>query len=130
MTAFRDFFRSILKGYGSFFKNLLRFILAAFVIALTAAVIAFPLWFLAIQHTALYTRLLIACTLAWLVYRSFRRRSLPVLLLRTLHAGGILLAAYSAGMAFFYGAVLPGLLATVLGLLLFGLLIRRKPERA
>lgn len=130
MTDYRDIFRSILAGYGNFFRNLLRFFLAAIIIALTAAIIAFPLWFLAIQHTALYSRLLIVCTLAWLAYRSVRRKHLPVLLLRTLHTGGILLAVYAAVAAFIYGAVLPGILSAALGLLLFGLLIRRKPERA
>jgi len=130
MTAFHEIFRSILKGYGSFFRNLLRFVLAGIIIALTAALIAFPLWFLAIQHTNVYSWVLISCTLAWLLYRSVRRRSLSVLLLRVLHAGGILVSVYSAAMAFMYGAVLTGLLAVILTLLLFGLLIRRKPERA
>ncbi len=130
MTSSREFFRSILEGYRGFFANLLRFIAAAVLIALTSAVIAFPLWFLAIQHTSLYTRLLVGFIIGWLAFRSVRRRHLTLLLLRGVHIGGILLAAYAATAAFLYDAILIGLLASAAGLFLFGLLIRRKPESA
>ncbi|WP_319562354.1 hypothetical protein [Marispirochaeta sp.] len=129
MTGSHEFFRSLLEGYQSFFGNLLRFIAAALLIALAAAAVAFPLWFLAIQHTTVYSWILGTGLLTWLVYRSVRRKHLPRLLLRAIHIAGIILASYAAAAAFLSGAALLGLVIAVLDLLLFGLLIRRKTDR-
>lgn len=130
MTSSRELFRSIIEGYQSFFGNLLRFTGAACAIALAAALVAFPLWFLAIKHTALYSWMLGAGILTWLVYRSVRRKHFPQLLLRGIHIAGILLISYAAAAIFLSGAILPGLVLAALDLLLFGLLIRRKNRRA
>ena len=139
MASVGSFIGSVLSGYRLLALKLLKLLAASLLLALLAALIALPLWYLAIRTTRLYTLLLAAGTLLWILFRKIRSisengtRKVPAQLLRgsgralTQAAKYLLLLflGYLAAGGLLRGQTIPGILALTAALAVLGLIIRR-----
>jgi hypothetical protein len=139
MASVGSFIASVLSGYRLLALKLLKLLAASLLLSLLAALIALPLWYLAIRATGLYTLLLGAGALLWILFRKIRSisangtRKGPAELLRGSGRAlaGIaqylllLLLSYLAAGGLLRGRPVPGILALAAALAVLGLIIRR-----
>jgi hypothetical protein len=139
MESIASFILSVLSGYRHLVTQLLKLLSASLLLALLAALIALPLWYLAINATGLYTLLLGSGAVLWILFRKIRgilekgSGKGPAQLLRgTAHALAglsryllLLLLGYLAAGGLLRGQPVPGILALAAALGVLGLIIRR-----
>lgn len=139
MSSFANYLKSLAAGYRRLFSGLGGVLLAALILALLSALVALPLWYLAIRTPRLFSWLAAVAVAGWI---GFRR--IPALLrsrerrreeggaprrpfrrtLLTLQIVLLALVLYIAAASLVRGLIPPGLLFLLVGALLLGNLLR------
>lgn len=134
MTSASAYLRSVTAGYRRLLLGLGRALLAAAGLAAVAALIALPLTYLALEQTKIYTVALPGLVILLSAVRALGRGGPlrpafgPRLLrglLKTGRLAAILLLLYIGVGGLIRGALIPGILSTLIALGLIGTAIRR-----